>query len=1322
MRSIVTLLLVCGAILGAPAAAAAAGTPADAGLVRVTLPAAGSAAETLALEFSLPAQAAAVDGRILFDTTAAEVVGVAPAGGGSALAPQQIDGGVAFGAYGLRARGGRTTLRVVIAPLAAGQLELRLVIDAAADASGRRLGLRRSSAVGTTRIDGALRRIGAPAEPTHFAPRRAAGTVRDLVADGALGKMDLDVVRAGWELAHLAASPCAGIDPAADANGDGCVDIVDIQAVLAGQGERSGRPLILTGDTRSHINSDAVSRPASDGPGGTTAARNGAVLSIAAAGTFIVTSTADTPDASNGDGLCADTQGRCTLRAAITESNWQTGDNRIEFNLTGTAPVMIQLSSSPLSLVQDRTGGLVIDGYSQPGSSVNTAAVGSNAVMGVELRGTTNNPQGWNLFITSANNVVRGILFANGHKTVFIDHGDAHDNLIVGNWFGYVPSGAASAYRPYNGVYINAGAHHNRIGTPALEDRNVVRGTKGIYLHGPGTDYNVLQNNLVCLTTSGMGGASCNTAIDHDFGPDNNLVGGAGPGERNIVGPTTLNGIEISHGWDPNGSDTRYQNNNNSIIGNWVGFRGDGQYDASFRSGQQNPGGGDNGNGINVYDGSNFNLVQGNHVASVYDGIQTMSPNSAGNIIRFNIVGESPLGQPAPLTRYGIVVRQNTRSHVVEDNIVRNAGTYGIALSSKDILWVRVSRNIVTDTSAPALFFAPDPDDPTKGADNLQPAPAITSATTLAVAGTALAGGTVEVYRASRAVGEIGLPVEYLGSAIAAPDASWSMPINVQSGDRVTALQIASNGNTSNLAPNVVITFEEPPAPPVADFTWSQHVGTLEVAFADTSTGTPTSWSWDFDDGTGSTDQNASHTFADPGEYTVRLVATNAGGSSTVTKMVEVEPPAGPNVVAADGFGRTATGGWGHADIGGQYTTSGTAANYSVANGAGSMIMPSAGSSRSALLGEVTQLNVDLRFRVAVDKPAAGAAYFIYAVVRRNTNNEYRPRIILNGNGTVSVGASRLLNGSEATLGPAVVVPGLTQAAGQFIWLRAEVTGTDPTTIRVKAWADGSAEPAGWQFTASNNSAALQGAGSIGIRAHIAPGVTTAPVQLTFDEMMVSTIAASTSFAADGFGRTATGGWGHADIGGQYTTSGTAANYSVANGAGSMIMPSAGSSRSALLGEVTQLNVDLRFRVAVDKPAAGAAYFIYAVVRRNTNNEYRPRIILNGNGTVSVGASRLLNGSEATLGPAVVVPGLTQAAGQFIWLRAEVTGTDPTTIRVKAWADGSAEPAGWQFTASNNSAALQGAGSIGIRAHIAPGVTTAPVQLTFDDLSATTSQ
>jgi len=90
----------------------------------------------------------------------------------------------------------------------------------------------------------------------------------------------------------------------------------------------------------------------------------------------------------------------------------------------------------------------------------------------------------------------------------------------------------------------------------------------------------------------------------------------------------------------------------------------------------------------------------------------------------------------------------------------------------------------------------------------------------------------------------------------------------------------------------------KPPSPPIANFTGSPTSGTapLNVTFTDTSTGSPTSWSWDFGDGSTSTLQNPSHTYKNPGSYTISHTATNAYGSNTktATSYVTVQSPPPP--------------------------------------------------------------------------------------------------------------------------------------------------------------------------------------------------------------------------------------------------------------------------------------------------------------------------------------------------------------------------------------------------------------------------------------------
>ena len=80
---------------------------------------------------------------------------------------------------------------------------------------------------------------------------------------------------------------------------------------------------------------------------------------------------------------------------------------------------------------------------------------------------------------------------------------------------------------------------------------------------------------------------------------------------------------------------------------------------------------------------------------------------------------------------------------------------------------------------------------------------------------------------------------------------------------------------------------QQPQNPPTASFN-SAPVSGHTIQFSDTSSGTPTSWLWDFGDGSTSTQQNPSHTYAAAGNYSVKLTVTNAGGSSQAVKVVAV--------------------------------------------------------------------------------------------------------------------------------------------------------------------------------------------------------------------------------------------------------------------------------------------------------------------------------------------------------------------------------------------------------------------------------------------------
>jgi len=1318
---------------------------------------------------NVPASVAAIEGRVLVSGGNADLVGVAPARGGIALTPVATTNGFAFGAYDLKSKNGMVTLRLVLLPNVSGSIDVRVLIDAAADKSGTPLTLAAKELLATLRVAGRPGHFPAPGGAARGAPPHASSAVKPGFGKTQIGTDDLDVARAGWYATHGDSKICdAQASAGADANGDGCVDIVDLQAITAAQASSSHAPATAAAATITAPNP---------------------------ARTFTVTSAADTVDARQGNGVCADASGQCTLRAAIMESNWLAGLTRINFNLAGTAPVTIQLASSTLPNVGTSTSSVYIDGYSQPGSRPNDIAHGTDAIPGVEIRGASASSD-WIFYVPQKGNTFRGLLLDNALRGVFLDSVNATGNVIVGNFMGFNRDGSLPG-RGADGVYFNNGAHDNVLGTTDVADRNVIGNyDKAVYSYGPGTDANVVQNNALCVRPDG-GTAICQTAVDFDFGPKNALVGGSNPNEGNVVGPTCCNSVELSHGWDPSGVDTsaKWHISGNRIIGNWLGFKVDGSYDPSYRSAQSVPTF-DNGQAVNVYDGSYNNVIQGNYIASVYDGITVASLNTTGNIVQGNIIGTSPLGQPAPLAGWGAYLRWDTDIHSFIGNHISNAATGGIGLIESNVTRITLSQNIVDSTSGPAIYFAPDPNDPTTGANGLFAAPSF-SATPLLVSGSAVPNATVEVYRSQGTAGQAAMPIAYLGSTVASGAGAWSViGLSLNNGDVLTALQTRADGTSSLLARNVIVSDAQ--SAPTASFTWLQSNQAQDVSFTDTSTGQPTSWSWDFGDGVHASTQNPVHSYAAAGDYTVVLNASNSFGSTSATQTVHVIAVA--TVFAADSFGRQLASGWGSADVGGSYTLLADSGSYTVGGGTGQMTLAKANYTRSALLNSVNARDVDLKVRFAVSKAPAGGSEYVYLVARSvgAGASSYRPKVILSSNGAVSVHAGVVNNGNESSLGNAVTVPGLTVTAGSYMWLRAQITGTNPTSIKVRAWRDGDPEPSTWQFTASNSLAALQSAGGVGMVSYLGTGSTNAPVTVTFDDFVavdpnggtvvaptasytyaqetnslvvdftdqstgsptswlwdfgdgttstqrnpsktyatagayLVTLTASNStgsnsatqtvsvtapvavtYARDSFSRTLVGGWGSADTGGPYSgTSGSA--FNVANGAGSMAPPRAGASRGATLDNVSARDVDIAVRVTVDKRPVGGIIWAYDVVRHNGNNEYVPKILFMPDGTVAVHAGLVISDSESPIGNAVTVPGLTYTPGSFIWLRAQVTGVNPTTIKVRAWADGQPEPTVWQYTGTDSSASVQTAGSVGLQAYTDTRITNAPIAVLFDD-------
>ena len=672
----------------------------------------------------------------------------------------------------------------------------------------------------------------------------------------------------------------------------------------------------------------------------------------------------------------------------------------------------IQLASELPALTDD---GTTIDGYTQPGSAPNTDPLASNAKIGIEVRGS--GPAAHDgLTVLSSDNVLKGLAFYNLHAPLNLDGrrgpAGADRNLISGCFIGTDAAGdfGFPERTPYaHGIYMRNGAAENRIGEATLAGRNVVsgNGSVGIYTRDPGTARNVVVNNIVGLSPDGTRGLPNYFGIDINLGSSENVVGGDGTLERNVVSGNANEGVEISH--TPGSADNR-------VVGNFIGTDLTGtRADAQTANGTF---------GIQVQDEAQRNVFRANVVGGNRSGGVHIEggPNTPtiNNVFEGNWIGASRGGAPIPNAGPGVVINNRAaRNRLGPGNVIAHNAGNGVTITGyAENDFDTITRNSIYANGGLGIDLAPvgqpnanDASDADSGPNDQLNFP-VFSAGPSGANGTACAGCTVELFASEAGTDEPGEGKTFLGSAKANDDGRFTAPLGgLEEGDRLTATATDEAGNTSEFSPD---------------------------------------------------------------------------------KAVSV-------TLASDDFGRAISSGWGTADTGGPYALLGPAGDFDVDGSAGTMLLPAAGAERGAILGELSARDTEALIRVKTDKPAVGGPQITTLVTRRAGGDEYRARVLFRPDGGVRLQAAKLVDGGYATLSAEASVPGLTHRADAWYRLRAQAVGANPTTIRVKAWADGQPEPAGWQYTATDSEPALQGPGAPGLQAHLAPSMGNAPVSFSFD-------------------------------------------------------------------------------------------------------------------------------------------------------------------------------------------------------------------------------
>jgi hypothetical protein len=715
----------------------------------------------------------------------------------SPLAAVELPNGAAIGLYSCPAescvtrrgprqdRGANGLIRLGTVFLAAdveGTLEVKLDAAKFVDAAGNPVAVTLTNPTITIQVGSGGPTIAAPGSMWSLQPPPAipAGPF-DLTGDGLVTNADAMEVALEWQIARLDQNVCGALpDPTRDVNHDGCIDVADAQMVAANYSPPSGGNAPVNRQF-GFFRLAGVARPQS------------------APLTLTVNSTGDQSDSRIGNGVCQTSANTCTLRGALQEANAHAGPDNIFFNIPGGGVQKIQ-TAVRLPTLHDETGPTTIDGYTQPGAEPNTDPRASNAAIRVEVVGSGEGSYD-GLIMTTSGNVVRGLAVYRFKRAFWIYGSGSTNNTVTGTFVGTNAAGtygAAGLTSTGHGFHIEQGANGNHIGGTAPGERNVISGNArhGLGIWHERSDGNVVMNNIVGLNPSGTGKIpNRKHGLDLNFGAANNVFGGTGSGERNVVAGNDDTGVEVSH---------TTGTTNNRVVGNFIAtdLSGNRSFDYTRNVGR----------GIMIEDGATKNIITDNVIGTNgRGGIEIYDAHTSDNLIANNRIGISLDGTPVP-NNFGIYIKGNN-FQLGPNNIIAHNVFIGIKVEGDGADNNTITRNSIFSNGTMGIDLWPrGPNQidqyPHDGPNQRLNFPVLSAATPQQVAGTACSGCTIEVFIAdSTQANTYGEGKTFAGAGTADNGGAFSVPVDgVTTGQWVTATATDGEGNTSEFSLNVPVT------------------------------------------------------------------------------------------------------------------------------------------------------------------------------------------------------------------------------------------------------------------------------------------------------------------------------------------------------------------------------------------------------------------------------------------------------------------------------------------------------------------------------------
>ena len=396
--------------------------------------------------------------------------------------------------------------------------------------------------------------------------------------------------------------------------------------------------------------------------------------------------------------------------------------NTIDFDIPGAQGTVYDIALiSPLPAI---TEPVIINGYSQPGASPNTngPGLGDNAVLNVEIDGTSAGIGASGLVVAAGSSTIEGLVIANFGSQLGGTGGNgivlqaAGVNLIAGNFIGTNSTGTAATNIAADDVLIESGSSGNTVGGPTPGARNVlVNNNAGGSSLGAGVDIegssaNLLVGNFVGTSANGtvsLAGGTNSLGVLIAAGATNNTVGGTTAGAGNLISGNKGSGVQIGATTDQSATS------GNVVAGNWIGTDVTGLLPLGNGFGATPRGDGIDLIGTNSLDNTG-NTVGGSTAAAAniisgnaYDGIYLDYARS--DTLEFNLVGADDAHNFSN-TQMGNadlgIELDDAQKITISRNLIVNNLTGGVALFYPQTSSDLISNNEIILNDGDGILFA----------------------------------------------------------------------------------------------------------------------------------------------------------------------------------------------------------------------------------------------------------------------------------------------------------------------------------------------------------------------------------------------------------------------------------------------------------------------------------------------------------------------------------------------------------------------------------------------------------------------------------------